>query len=99
MSPDPVSTILTHIHALAEEIGPRGSTTEGERRGAAYCRDTFTHLGLKPVLATYSAARSIFFPHLLASILYLACFAIYPLGGRGTASVAAFISLVTLVSE
>ena len=99
MTPDPAATLMSHIDALASEIGPRGSTTAGERRGAAYCRTVFNRLGLNPVLETYSAARSIFFPHLLASILYLACFAIYPLGGRATAWAAALIAALTLASE
>ncbi len=91
--------MMTHIDALADKIGPRGSTTEGERRGAAYCCDVFTRLGLNPVLETFTAARSIFFPHLLASILYLACFAIYRLGGQATAWAAAILAALTLASE
>jgi hypothetical protein len=41
-------TWLAHIRALAVDIGPRGSTTEGERRGAAYCAEVFRRLGLAP---------------------------------------------------
>jgi len=30
-----IQTWLKHIHMLAEEIGPRGPTTEGEDRGTS----------------------------------------------------------------
>jgi hypothetical protein len=79
------------------EIGPRGSTTEGERQGAEYCRRTFERLGLKPQVEPFTSARSIFHPHLIGSLLMLAAFALYPLGGRTTAALAALISLVALV--
>ena len=36
-----IQTWLDHIHALAEEIGPRGPTTEGERQGHRYCQEIF----------------------------------------------------------
>ena len=93
------STILSHIHALAVDIGPRGSTTEGERKGAEYCQRTFERLGLKPYWEKFTSARSIFHPHLIGGLLMLVAFAIYPLGGRATAVIAALLSLLVLVSE
>ncbi len=96
---DSVSTILKHIHALAVDIGPRGSTTENERRGAMYCREAFKAAGLNPIIETFRSARSIFQPHMLASILYLTAFAIYPLSGRTTAVIAAILTIITLASE
>ena len=90
---------LSHIHALAEEIGPRGSTTPGERQGAAYCAGTLERLGLAPQTETFLSARSIFLPHLLGSAAFLIAFAVYPLAGRASAAAAALLSLVALASE
>lgn len=94
-----VRTWLEHIRVLAVEIGPRGSTTDGERQGAEYCRRTFERLGLPPAVETFASARSIFLPHLIGSLMMLAAFALYPWGGRLTAALAFLISLVALVSE
>ena len=53
---------LKHIHALAEEIGPRGSTTEGERRGHDYCRQTLAAQGLDAKVESFRSAKSVFHP-------------------------------------
>jgi hypothetical protein len=97
--PPHIQTWLEHIRQLAYEIGPRGSTTEGERSGALYCQDVLTRLGYPPSREGFSSARSIFFPHLLASILLLAAFAVYPLGGWVSALLAALLSAVALGSD
>ncbi len=94
-----VENWLAHIHALSEEIGPRGSTTDGERRGHAYCAGVLGGLGLEPQTETYLGARSIFLPHLLGSIAFLVAFILYPLAGRASAAAAALLSLFTLASE
>ncbi|MGB9673427.1 MAG: M28 family metallopeptidase [Anaerolineales bacterium] len=90
---------LEHIHALAVEIGPRGPTREGERRGAEYARSQFERLGYPPHWESFKSARSIFHPHLLGAILLLIAFGIYPIGGRVTAILAALITILVLVSE
>ncbi len=90
---------LEHVRVLAEEIGPRGSTTEGERRGSEYCQQTLDRLGLEPSMEPFSGARSIYVPHLLASVIMLIAFAIYPLAGRASAGAAAALSLLALVSD
>jgi hypothetical protein len=92
-------SLLEHIRALAVDIGPRGSTTEGERRGAAYCHSQLEKSGLEAAIEPFQSARSIFTPHLLASLMMLAAFALYPLAGRWSAAAAFFISLVSLASE
>jgi len=94
-----VQTWLAHIHALAEEIGPRGPTTEGERQGHQYCRDVFAKLDFEPHWETFRSARSIFTPHLLASLAMLVAYFIYPRAGRASAVVAAVIAVVALASE
>ena len=90
---------LGHVRCLAVDIGPRGSTTEGERRGAEYCQNTLNQAGLSAQRETFTSARSIFLPHLLAAVMMLAAFVVYPLGGRVSAAIAALIALVSLSSE
>jgi hypothetical protein len=90
---------LAHIRALSEDIGPRGSTTDGERRGAEYCAGVFAGLGLSPQTETFPSASSIFLPHLLGSAAFLVAFVLYPLAGRASAAAAALLSLVALASE
>ncbi len=95
----PVETWLSHIRALAVDIGSRGPTTEGERRGAAYCAEALRRLGLAPQVEGFASATSIFQPHLIAAGAMLLAFALYQLAGRASAAVAAVISSVALVSD
>jgi len=88
-----------HIRVLAEEIGPRGSATEGERRGSEYCKQVLARLGFAPRIETYKSARSIYHPHLIAASGLLVAFVIYPLGGRVTAGIAAGLSFVAFASQ
>ncbi|MFH2104336.1 MAG: M28 family peptidase [Chloroflexota bacterium] len=94
-----VAVWLGHIRALAVEIGPRGPTREGERRGAEYARLQLEKIGLQPVWETFRSARSIFHPHLLGGILMLVAFAVFPLAGRVSAAFAAGLSLLVVISE
>jgi hypothetical protein len=91
--------ILQHIHALAVDIGPRGSTSEGERKGAEYCQAEMQRIGLQPALEGFTSARSIFHPHLLGGALFLIAFAIYALGSGIGHWIAAVIVLISLASE
>jgi len=95
---DAVPIWREHIRVLSEDIGPRGSTTEGERRGAEYCEQVLKQLGLAPQVEPFTSARSIFQPHLLASIAMLIAFIVYPLAGRASAIAAATTSLLALGS-
>ena len=94
-----VNTWLEHVRVLAEEIGPRGSTREGERQGAQYAQSQFQAMGLSPVWERFQSARSIFLPHLIGSGLMLLAFLIYPLGGTVPRVLAALLSILVLVSE
>jgi hypothetical protein len=94
-----VTEWLNHIHVLADEIGPRGSTREGERRGSQYCAECLTRIGLSPRIDSFRSARSIYTPHLLASLLMLTSFVLYPLSGRLTAVIAAALSAIALISD
>jgi hypothetical protein len=93
-----VEAWLRHIRALAEEIGPRGSTTEGERRGHEYCREILSGQELEARWEIFRSAKSVFHPFLIVSLLILLAFVVYPLAGQASAIVAALITLVTLVS-
>jgi len=94
-----VASWLAHIRALSDAIGPRGSTTEGERRGSEYCERILSSLGLAPQVEHFDSARSIYHPHLLAAVGMLIAFGVYPLAGRYTAAVAFLLSVAVLVSD
>jgi hypothetical protein len=94
-----VATWLAHIRALAVDIGPRGSTREGERKGAEYSQAQFDKMGLTPIWESFKSARSIFQPHFVGSVLMLLAFIVFPLGGRMTAMMAALLSILVLTSE
>jgi hypothetical protein len=93
----PIDTWLGHIRALAVDIGPRGPTTEGERRAAAYCEEVFRRLGLAPQVESFTSARSILHPSLLGLAAMLLAFVLYPMAGRFGAAAAAAISLLTVL--
>jgi hypothetical protein len=95
----PVNRWLEHVRVLAVDIGPRGPTREGERRGALYAKEQFEQMGLQPQWETFRSARSIFHPHLIGAILMLVAFILFPLGGRFSAALAALISILVLVNE
>ncbi len=94
-----IAAWLSHIHALAVEIGPRGPTREGERQGAEYAKRQFEQLRLNPIVETFKSARSGFHTPLLSSLFMVAAFIVFPLGGRTTAILAALISIFAVVSE
>ncbi len=95
----PLSRWLNHVRVLAQEIGPRGSTTEAERQGSEYCQRVLIDLGIQPQIETFQSARSIYQPHLLAMMIILAVFAIYPWAGRTTAVIATLLTVVAIVSQ
>ncbi len=94
-----VSVWLAHVRTLSVDIGPRGPTYEGERQGAEYAKREFQRIGLEPIWESFRSARSIFLPHVLGSLLMLLAFAVFPLGGRLTAVLAAALSLLVIVTE
>ncbi len=90
---------LSHIRALAVDIGPRGSTTPEERQAAEYAKNQFKKIGLTPIWQDFQSARSIFLPHIIGSFFMIFAFILYPLGGKATAAIAAIISILVIVSE
>ena len=103
--PDPfssnpqIATWLKHIRALAVDIGPRGPTRAGERQGAVYAQAQFEKMGLQAALESFSSARSIFHPHLFASLLMLLAFSLFPLASTVTAVLATLLSIFVVVCE
>lgn len=64
---------LTHIRYLAERIGGRGSTRQGQREAAVYVAMHMQKLGLRQTsLEKYRGARSTYRPFALAFLLALA---------------------------
>ena len=93
----PIETWLAHIRALAVDIGPRGPTTEGECRGAAYCAEVFRRLGLAPQVEGFTSARSIFQPYLVAAAYaLLLAFVLYPLARPASAADALIFDILEL---
>jgi hypothetical protein len=94
-----LSIWLNHVEAIAADIGPRGSTTEQERQASDFCEKIFQDLDLNPRMEFFQSAKSIYLPHLMASLLMLSAFILYPLYGRLTAALAASLSLFTIISQ
>lgn len=92
---DAVARWLAHIKVLAEEIGPRGPTTAGERRALDYCAGVLTACGLCTGGDRFTSTGSVFRPHLVAAIAILVAFALYPVAlpasGLASAALVAFI--------
>jgi hypothetical protein len=95
----PSEQILHHIKELAENIGPRGSTREEEKEAAAYCENHFQKMGYATTTDTFKSATSIYHPHILASLLMLLGFIIYPVAGRVSAAIAAGLCAIALISD
>jgi hypothetical protein len=90
---------LDHVRHLSLNIGPRGSTTSAETEAAAYAWGVLDRLELTPQMQRFKSAISAWRPFALAATLGLLALALYPLGGRATAGVAAAIAAVALVSS
>lgn len=94
-----LSIWLNHVKVLASDIGPRGSTTEKEREASEYCKSVLQDLGLDPRMEVFQSAKSIYLPHLIAALLMLSAFFLYPLYGRTTAALAALLTLISILSQ
>lgn len=94
-----VDTWLEHIRVIAEDIGPRGSTTENERRAAEYCADVYNDLDLEPQTEQFRSATSLFLLHAYVGTTMLLSFIVYPLAGRISAALALVLAFIGLYSE
>jgi len=96
---DYLQKILQHINILAEQIGPRPATQPKEKEAAGYVFNELVRMGYRPQSKSFKSAKSIYHPHLLASLMTLSAFVIYPLAGRVSAAIAAALSIIALVSD
>lgn len=91
---------LKHIAALSEQIGPRGSTTEGERRGHDYCRECAQRLGYRTREETFTSPGSAYRLYLLCAGLLLLSFALFHFQIlRVAAGVVAWVATLSAVLE
>ncbi len=96
---DSLETWLGHISALADEIGGRLPTSEGEARALDYCARVLREAGLRPETDSFMSSGSVFRPHLVAAAGFLLAFVIYPAAPPLTAYVAVGMSAFFLVCE
>ena len=85
--------MLSHVHALAGEIGPRGTGTPGEAAAAGYVADRISALGLPVEWQTFRAVASQNAFPMGINLVALLAVALYPLGGALTRWVAAGLAL------
>ncbi|MCS6848128.1 MAG: M20/M25/M40 family metallo-hydrolase [Anaerolineae bacterium] len=60
-------SLLGHIHHLSEDIGPRGSATEGETKASDYVQRCLRELGLQPERQPVLSATSSYAPFIIAT--------------------------------
>jgi acetylornithine deacetylase/succinyl-diaminopimelate desuccinylase-like protein len=92
------SPALQHAWHLAENIGPRGSTTPQEERAADYVRQVMEEAGLQPTKESFTAARLAWRPHALAMSAALLAELLFVAGGRAGTIAAAVLMIVVLSS-
>jgi hypothetical protein len=93
-----ISSAMRHLHHLAVDIGPRGSTTPQERQAAAYLRDRFEAAGLETHWEPFRAPVSGWRPFALAALFGLVSLALVALGGRPGALAGAAVMAVATAS-
>ncbi len=89
---------LDHVRHLAGTIGPRGTTTDGERAGAAYAAARLEALGLAPHVEPFPAPVSGWRPFALASAMALVASVLAVWGGRGGAAAGAVLLAIATAS-
>jgi len=93
-----IDSIKNHVHHLAVEIGPRGSTTPEEKRAARYAEDVYRDLGLIPITEEFTSAKSAWSPFTLSTFLVLTSELIFLYGSVLGAVFATFITGLVLIS-
>jgi len=73
--------LLTHVEALAREIGPRGTGTKGEEQAAHYVREQLQKLGLAANEQRFLAVGDMNWFPISAALLALCGTMIYPWAG------------------
>lgn len=62
---------MAHIRHLSETIGPRGSSTDGEREAADYILDQATQMGLHATVERFHSATSAYDSSAIAALMAL----------------------------
>jgi hypothetical protein len=94
----PSSVVYGHVRALADGIGPRGSTTPGEARAADYARSVLESAGLKAAVEPFISARSGWWPVALAAALSLVAEGVFWFGDTSGAWIAFGLQAVAFLS-
>lgn len=76
---------MRHLHHLAVNIGPRGSTTEGEKAAANYAASELSAAGLAPQVEPFESPVSGWRPYAIAAGAGLAAVALAIFGGTAGA--------------
>jgi hypothetical protein len=92
-----LDSIKNHVHHLAVEIGPRGSTTPEEKRAATYAEEVYRDLGLTPITEEFTSAKSAWSPFTLSTFLVLLSEIIFLYGGLVGAAIAFLITGAVIV--
>ncbi len=93
-----IESIKKHVKYLSVTIGPRGSTTTGEKQAAEYAEQVYRDLGLSPILETFRSAKSAWLPFALGSGFVLVGEILYLLGGFIGILLAILITIFSLSS-
>ncbi len=89
---------MEHVRYLAENIGPRGSTTSKEAEAARYAFEVLRREGLNPVIEPFRSARSAWHPYALFSFLALISEFLFLTAGKWGAVLAFLLSALAMVS-
>jgi hypothetical protein len=89
---------IDHVRYLVENIGPRGSTRNGEARAAYYVSQVLLGMGLEPVTEEFVSARSKYWPYALAAGVNLFCVALLEFNGKIGALAALGLQMFNLVA-
>ena len=89
---------MDHVLHLAKTIGARGSSTKKEEEAARYADLTLNQVGLESIIERFKSAPSAWYHSAFFAGLMLVSEAIFWLGGKWGAIVAAVVSLVAFGS-
>jgi len=90
---------LEHIRRLAQEIGPRPSTGEGERRAAAYIAERFEGFGYTVKTEAFRAPASFGYAYMVTQALVLAGFVAGALDRAAIGLLLAGVGVVAFLGE
>src|SRR5690554_2232617 len=89
---------MLHVMELAVGIGPRGSTTEAERKAAEYEAGAFLEAGLEPTVEPFTSTVSGWRPFAVAAPVAIVTTLIFLLAGHWLALLLAGVMLAATVS-